>query len=594
LFRCEIEFQQYRLFQWADKVGLQGNSPNRNLNWQIINDLLKRIEDLMSDTSKFKEKYNLEIVETDVHLALEDLAPPKTGLRRRFARNKSNSQGQTAQTVGKDINVWRRLKWAAIDKEGIERLVSHVSRFIDKLYDLLQADDQQFMRSAMEALLRHVVSQTTEPSELTDLEELLDPKYSARSRFEDSSIKTAASLKQKRLMMGFREEDETSSKVSASSSTTLLNASNSSPASGGTLQNVSPNRRKPRATKILTSGNYLSYKLLKRSDEAIRTSPTREIAIYDGDELLVEWKRVERGIESKLKHRIKSLAALLQEVDSTTFHSLKCRGYLKNSSTGNYGYVFEPPQSKSTNSHFTTLSELLTRNTTTPCLNDRINLAVVLVESVLQLHTSGWLHKGIRSDNMLLFQQGSDALDITKLFLEGYEYARADNPSDMTEDPALEQGANLYRHPDLLRTDRASFCKAFDLYALGCVLIEVGFWQNLTTVLLHFQRNEAAVAGSFASIPTASLSYDSKAEMTQINRSRSDLLRSRRLLDSLRFMTGHTYVEIILLCLSAAKDGKANDDADEDDEDEDEDQNDDDSAIDIELEILEKLKSCIL
>jgi hypothetical protein len=591
LIRCEIEFQQYRLFQWAEQVGLQSKSPKRNLNWEIITDLLKRIESLMTDTTNFKEKYNLEVVETHDTLTLKDLEPPKTGLRWRFSRDKPGSQHRAAQTIGNNIKMWRRLKWATMDKEGIERLISHVSRFIDKLYDLLQADDQQFMRSGMEALLRHFVSQATEPAELADLEELLDPKYSARSRFENGAIKTAANLKQKRLMIGFNEDDQSTSTFSVNSSTTLVNATNSLEISGNgsnLSSSISPSRRAPKVAKLSISGNYLSYKLLVRSEECIQTSPAREMAIYDHSEVLIEWKRVERGIETKLKHRIKSLTALLQEVDNTTFHSLRCRGYLKDSKTGHYGYVFEPPQRKSGKFHFTTLNELLASNTTIPCLNIRINLAVVLVESVLQLHTSGWLHKGIRSDNIVLFQQGSNALDVSKVFLEGYEYARADNPSDMTEDPRSEQEANLYRHPQLLRSDRASFCKAFDLYALGCVMMELGFWQNLTTILLHLLRNQAVPAGTFSSFPVAALSYNDKAEMAQINKSRSDLLRNDNLLDSLRFMTGRTYVDVVLLCLSAADSETIHDD------DEDEDDQIDDSAIDIELQILERLKSLMV
>jgi hypothetical protein len=240
------------------------------------------------------------------------------------------------------------------------------------------------------------------------------------------------------------------------------------------------------------------------------------------------------------------------------------------------------------------LTDVLALNTMTPSLNDRIGLSIALVETILQLHTSGWLHKGVRSDNILFFPQKESGADITRPFLEGYEYARADNPSDMTESPALQQEANLYRHPALLRRDRESFRKAFDLYALGCVLIEIGLWSGLTTVLLHFLRKEKTDAKSLTTrIPSTDLVYKDKSEVAEINICRARLIRgigAGSIGEALKFTAGRRFTDVVQICLSAGDVIKGSVDDDEDEEDDDS----DDRCIDVELGILESLRNCRL
>lgn len=75
-------------------------------------------------------------------------------------------------------------------------------------------------------------------------------------------------------------------------------------------------------------------------------------------------------------------------------------GYLKDSSSGAYGYVFQRPLDEPDVAGSLCLLEVLELEML-PALNECLMLAIVLIETVLQLHTSGWLHKGIRSDNIL-------------------------------------------------------------------------------------------------------------------------------------------------------------------------------------------------
>ncbi|KAF8854274.1 hypothetical protein BDZ45DRAFT_677072 [Acephala macrosclerotiorum] len=542
---------------------------------------MKQLNVLMNDTAKFKSEYGLEILTMDEKLSVDDLDVPKTGLRRLFARMKPEFQNQTARRLQEENKVWRRLKWASIDKVGIEMLVNDIRRKIDKLYDLLQDDDQRFIKHGIEALLRHAVSQASESSDLSAIEQLLHPASISATDFEENSIKTALSLKKRRLMLDFGQKSHPNSARSSNSTLVASNASSTS------LSVPAISRKGSR--KTATSRAQLSWKLLERARHSKQDIQAREMATYDGLSVLVEWKSVERGVESKLKHRIKSLATLLQDMDSSTFHSLSCVGYLKNPDTGDYGYVFQPP-----NDHceaFTSLSQIMGNETLTPSLNDRFTLAIALTETVLQLHTSGWLHKGIRSENVLLFPDNKDSTDIARAFLGGYEYARADNPSDMTESPAMQQESNLYRHPALLRANRASFQKAFDLYALGCVLIEIGLWSSMITTLIHFLRRQKGTANNLLTrVPDISLTNAGKAEMTEASKEKFRFLTAvgkGSITEALEFTAGKTFATVVNLCLTAGGEKEALQDDDDDEVDD-----KDDRCIGLEIEILEKLRSC--
>lgn len=87
--------------------------------------------------------------------------------------------------------------------------------------------------------------------------------------------------------------------------------------------------RKKSPMRGAASRGPLPYKLLQREPTSDQDSHTREMALYYGESVLAEWKGVEREMESKLKHRIKLLAALFQDVDCAGFHSLSCLGTWK-------------------------------------------------------------------------------------------------------------------------------------------------------------------------------------------------------------------------------------------------------------------------
>lgn len=133
MMRCALEFEQYRLFRWAGIVGLETKTPKRNLNWTIINDILKQL----TSTDAFRTEYGLELLTTHDRLSIEDLKIPKKGVRRLMELVKPDFHNETARKLQKNSNIWKRLKWASVDREGIELLICDIARMVDRLFEVL-------------------------------------------------------------------------------------------------------------------------------------------------------------------------------------------------------------------------------------------------------------------------------------------------------------------------------------------------------------------------------------------------------------------------------------------------------------------------
>ena len=216
----------------------------------------------------------------------------------------------------------------------------------------------------------------------------------------------------------------------------------------------------------------------------------REQGILDARAVVIEWKNVTTDLEPKLKHRVANVATFLAEMTDPSFHSLPCLGYFRtNRHILRYAYVFQFPEElrEAPNPTMLSLQDLLVSTSLRPSLNERLDVALACAETVLQLHTAGWLHKGIRAGNILFFSaDGPPSVSdgsLSRPYVGGYEFARADNPLETTEDPKSRELQDLYRHPKSIGPGRKSYIKQFDLWSLGCILVELAFWSPLASIL---------------------------------------------------------------------------------------------------------------
>jgi hypothetical protein len=211
-------------------------------------------------------------------------------------------------------------------------------------------------------------------------------------------------------------------------------------------------------------------------------------------------------VDPKIEKRVKKLAALLKENNrKVSFRAPHCLGYFVDESEdreSRFGLVFEKPASVPPHVVPTTLREWIeaandpSTGATMPSLTDRVTLMRVLAETVERLHAVDWLHKGLRSANILFFQNGDSEkggeqeINWAEPYLSGFDYSRPATNDDMTERPTDNATADIYRHPTVQSTGnreestgRESYKKSFDLYSLGIVLLEIAYWKTIDQIL---------------------------------------------------------------------------------------------------------------
>jgi hypothetical protein len=179
--------------------------------------------------------------------------------------------------------------------------------------------------------------------------------------------------------------------------------------------------------------------------------------------VIVEWKQVNKDVSNAARFtqlsRIDNLARLLHISSKPSGLRVPfCMGYIQDEWEARIRLVFQlprqPPTLKSLAS--TSLYESLS-SSNVPYLGDRFRLAFELSNSLSILHRGGWLHKGIRSHNILFFtnqlesssaSQPPSLLQLNDPCIVGFDYAHPDNPNVISSVVvSVDQDLNLYRHP---------------------------------------------------------------------------------------------------------------------------------------------------
>ena len=533
---CQLEWEHYCLQRWARTAGLFNDPPELNvLNPALVQNTLANLEQLLTNAKTLKEDYGLDITLTEEEI--REVHTPNRLFGYFLDKTKPQFINDTAKVYARRNNAWKRMKWGAVDSERLRLLLKDIRYFNKQLLNVLHPLDQHFNLTDGNSVLRSIVAQSPDKVFLDTM--------SGPLNLADDAVAAAARLRHKGLLLELIDSSScgTPSVVPNIRSTMRFSATHYK---GSSLKGAKDLQRSP--------------DLLSLCKGHVSAELSREIAQYDGRPVIVEWKEVAIDAESKLRYRIAKIAAFLTEMGSPTFHSLRCLGFLKAPKSGRYAYLFSPPSALSGAFSMWSLKELLCLASQRPSLNNRLGIAVALAETVLQLHTAGWLHKGIRADNILVFKSGTEPWsstdDLSTVYLGGYEYARADNPLEATEAPSSQLYLELYRHPRSLGQGRASFNKKFDLYSLGCVLLEMGFWLPLHTILLQRlrTRSDESDALSLMLPSSAPLAPKDDTEYYAMMKEKQAFLEERgsgSIRAGLEFRMGSVYSELVMNCLNA-------------------------------------------
>lgn len=265
----------------------------------------------------------------------------------------------------------------------------------------------------------------------------------------------------------------------------------------------------------------------------------RTIGVWTGGQkrhVYVEWKSItsEKSMERRdiIYDRVQNLADVLSS--DAGLNVLPFLAIIQ-PNDDQWGFVYElpkPTQIESTTQEMpNTLRDLLGHGENfAPSLSDRVRLALQLADSLLNFHSIGWLHKNVRSENVMFFPKNLSQRTLNRPRWVGLTYARGDTENDekVSERTAWDE---LYCHPKYKQNPQQRFRKEYDYYALGALLLEIGQWKTLDKICGSQIR---WVPGANASLLEAIANKSN----------------GRTLLQRLRYHTGDIYHDAVKTCLT--------------------------------------------
>jgi hypothetical protein len=215
--------------------------------------------------------------------------------------------------------------------------------------------------------------------------------------------------------------------------------------------------------------------------------------------VLIEWKRVVQttpGFRLKVKKRLDNLARCLhpgEKSQRSDFHMMSCDGWFEDVDSCWLGIVYQLPASVDYEQEPLSLADIMDdRQFPPPSLGMRFKLAYQLAISLQKYHASKWFHKAFNSSNILFFfDQTSGELRLEEPYVVGFgssRHKKLDATGTEGVDPDTNDYASLYQHPGVVKGFRA----AYDVYALGCIMLELAHWKTLVSLKEEFQPQQTS------------------------------------------------------------------------------------------------------
>ena len=511
--RVALLIQYQRLLEWCKLAGILEQQQGRTFsavieaNQVLLIAILAEISTIMNDFATLNGRYE------DLKPGKDDLSEKEgddvellqkfSSLSIKYETEKVEKRYITgmnhfvngAKDMKEIVKHPQRLRWVALDAANFKKLLLKVQGLIDYLHGLL--DDHQMK----------VLHETTKS---TYLEMLQVRRSVSKLEFQLDHLKMAAILLSNKPSEGAASAPRRQNEAMLAGLASFASLHHSLD-EGNT-------RASQQETRLQTS--QIEYDLA--DSEKFRT-----IATYTANGfshyVWIEWKPYvlelvppefsKKTIRPSVLDRIRELTTLLKYPNKPEeFCTVTCLGYFDDRDRpgerekgrdhpARIGFVFERPTlTPSANIQVLpgeaalpslppppiSLHQLLSPEWPypKPSLTQRIALARKLSSCLLYLHVVGWLHKGLRSDNILFFLHNLNRPDLKEPYLSGFEYSRPDTPSDTTSKPLLEKKWEIYRHPDYQGESPINKArKTYDIYSLGVILLEIAYWKPIDLVM---------------------------------------------------------------------------------------------------------------
>lgn len=458
---CMLNLQELRLTEWATCAGLLSEEGrlNRRLNETAVNATLTELQNLLLDTEKLKTRYKLnlssKVPEGPNQLKNNTPAVTHSILSQAVPDQVRGDIMYRARLIQSRNSFPQCLWWASVDRARLEELVAKIKSFIQELWFLLDSVRQDDMSQNLQIILSQLIGMSGKVDELTTLREALlqytdpgPPTLNSPSK----SLASAADIKTVSVNLGA--------------------ATQGSPPTY--IVSMDKHLHSPSWSRVPTCDT----KLIKQYTP-IKSNSDMGIATYQDRSVFIEWRIPPHQFESKIIERIADLANVLSTPKQPDFCSLQCTGLARDNDGGKIAFIFDAP-SLVTAQLPRSLRNLFGLN---PSVTERVQLALEITQSVKYFHTAGWLHKNLRSENILFWPVDTSISPLSRPVLVGFGFSRQDSPSQISEQPSSNPNRDIYRHPEAMGEPSVSFTAAKDIYALGTILLEIGEWHSLKTLV---------------------------------------------------------------------------------------------------------------
>jgi len=533
-----LQMEKQKLIGWAVLAGVSEEdetlTPSLKLNRHTAIDGLRELQMHLLDVSKIHERYRLRLVVDEA----DDSAVPRKVPQQVLPDPFDRLEERAVRLFDQTRKFPKRLKWAVFHKDKFEELLTHVVILNDSMMRFLESRDRA----------KHFKMQEVTLMQILQINNRMDDLFNLVKSLRITGV--AAGDKRKAAVTGLslRGQEETDSEEyeERAISLTRFKAVKLAIETGQTGR-LSDNEASCQAAELSIEKLKLVSVSVSRNYEVQGDRKQRSCGTFDGNPAWIEWRYYEPvlgdGDNEKndeegqrpptfVENRISKMAKLLRDREKPAeFRVPECLGYVRDLNECRLGFVFtldaasEPP-----NGPPISLLELLSSRRK-PSLTTRIKIASLVSSSVWYLHSTHWLYKGLRSENIVF--QSPEALSAPLPLLCGFDYSRPADVDETTERPLQNPLHDLYRHPgaqfDSPREGRHGFRRVYDIYSLGVVLVEIAAWQPVYAVLGidPIQRLKAATVKAV----------------------RQELLLPDRL-DDLEAEAGTVFASVVKACLS--------------------------------------------
>ena len=480
-----LRLEQQRLYNWSSKVGLVEDVETLPSNGSMgpnPNMVLQNLEELYSlalDFIKCKDNgASLNSDDDESHVQLRDDNDGSLNQFPYLMRFMKEAKSAVPFIHG----VPERLKWAGVYKDRYEKLINRLRAFNDILIDLVDSDARVAIRDLTRETDITILHLHTKIDELVNLTKALLPGIPPSSVGSSLMASHLSDLerKTKRGLLGLAYFKTINATVENNTYFTSYH------------------------TGVATRGKDLTEIKIACSDLEVFSVADDTSDRCEGEyhpsggprqRVWIEWREQDPILDIRPDNQpscVDKLVALLTDPSKPDLLGVPhCLGYFNDPECketdfrgGRLGFVFEKPAD--TTATPVSLRELL-KTRSKPSLTERVALAKKISESLMALHSVNWLHKNLRSHNIIFFPGPGYTVDYSCPYLSGFGYASPPFSQDLTEKPSQNPEYDMYRHPRTRglgpRDGRQGFRRAYDIYSLGVVLLEIANWQTIDSVL---------------------------------------------------------------------------------------------------------------